>query len=400
MKRLLPAALIVILTLGGVGTLFLWMEKDVRETDLDLRIADRGEIESAVTTTGKIVPAYEEIIVSPVNSRILEVYAHQGDSVAAGTPLLRLDLEGAENEYRRMEDELAMKQSEIHSQHLSDETQLTDLEMRIRTKELALDQLKGEYESEQRLDSIGSGTGERVRQARLAWQTAYLELQQMQRQLENERRIRKAMAQSKQLESNISRRNLSEASHTLEAARVLAPRAGTVTFLSDNIGATVGAGEKIAMLSDLSHFKVMGELPEGHGDKLGVGARVAVRSGKRRYEGTVSNVAAQSQAGVIPFVVRLDAADAPGLRAGMKADISILYDIKPDVVRIPAGMFFNGPGEYRLYVRTSDSRLELRTVRLGDSNLDYIEVLSGLKPGETVNYSTIDSNAEKIKIRR
>ncbi|MDE6806575.1 MAG: HlyD family secretion protein, partial [Muribaculaceae bacterium] len=184
-KRWVPAAVVAAAVIIGIIWLMFWLREGVREQDLDLRTADIGEIRSAITTNGKIIPAFEEIIVSPVNTRILEVYVHEGDSVAACSPLLRLDIEDARNHYQRMADELQMKQSEIHSQSLSDETLLTDLEMKIKTKELAVDQLKEEYNSEQRLDSIGSGTGERVRQARLAWQTATLELQQMRRQLAN-----------------------------------------------------------------------------------------------------------------------------------------------------------------------------------------------------------------------
>lgn len=398
MKRLAPTAIIAAVVVGAIIWLIIWLSGGVKEKDLDLREVETGVIESAVTTNGRIVPAFEEIITSPVSTRILEVYVQEGDSVAAGTPLLRLDIEEARNQYQRMADELSIKRSEIHSQALSDETQITDLEMRIKTKELAVDQLRAEYESERRLDSIGSGTGERVQQAMLSWETATLELQQMRRQLENELRIRKAMAESRQLEGNISARNLEEASRTLDEARVLAPRSGTITFLANNIGATVGAGEQIAILSDLSHFKVNGELPEGHGDKLCVGAPVEIRSGKYKYTGKVSNVTSQSKSGVIPFVVRLDSTDAPGLRAGMTARISILYDIKPDVMRIPYGTFFNGAGEYELYVRTSSSTLEKRKVKLGDSNLDYIEVVSGLEPGETVNIKSLETHADKVKI--
>ena len=399
-KRWVPAAVVAAAVIIGIIWLMFWLREGVREQDLDLRTADIGEIRSAITTNGKIIPAFEEIIVSPVNTRILEVYVHEGDSVAAGSPLLRLDIEDARNHYQRMADELQMKQSEIHSQSLSDETLLTDLEMKIKTKELAVDQLKEEYNSEQRLDSIGSGTGERVRQARLAWQTATLELQQMRRQLANERRIRSAMAQSKRLEGDISRRNLAEASRTLDEARLCAPRSGTITFLTDRIGATVAAGEQLAILSDLSNFRVTGELPEGHADKLSVGAPVEVRSGNKTFLGTVSHMTGQSKSGVIPFSVRLETPDAPGLRAGMNARIGVIYDIKPDVVRIPYATFFNGPGEYDLYVLTTDNRLERRRVRLGDSNLDYIEVVSGIKAGEKVNLNDMKSHAEVLRIQR
>ena len=66
---------------------------------------DRGTIDVSVSATGRIVPAFEEIIVSPISSKILEVYAHSGDSVDVGTPLLRLDLQSAETDYSKALDE-------------------------------------------------------------------------------------------------------------------------------------------------------------------------------------------------------------------------------------------------------------------------------------------------------
>ncbi|MDE5903545.1 MAG: HlyD family efflux transporter periplasmic adaptor subunit [Muribaculaceae bacterium] len=399
LRRLIPwGCALLALAAGGI-LLGHWLQDSVHSRDLTFCTADTGTIESAVTTNGRIVPAFEQIIVSPVATRILEVYAHEGDAVDEGTPLLRLDTEAARTDWQRRADELAMKQSEIHSQGLTDETRLTDLEMRIRTKELTVEQLLAEYRSEQRLDSIGSGTGERVSQARLAWQTAELELQQMRRQLDNERRIARATAASKHLEENISARQLAEAARTLEEARVAAPRKGTLTFLNSNVGATVGAGERLAVLSDLSSFKAQGELPEGHGDKLTIGAPVMVRVGSRRYSGHVSQRNAQSSAGVITFTALLDSADAPGLRSGIAAHVSLIYDEKPDVVRIKSGSFFKGAGEYYLYVRTSDSRLERRKVRLGDSNPDYIEVVTGLKEGDVVVTAGIESTRSVIPIK-
>ena len=74
--------------------LFSWlMRSSVKREDLKICTADRGTIEVSVTALGKIVPAMEEIINSPIDTRILEVYKRGGDSVEIGTPILKLDLQ-------------------------------------------------------------------------------------------------------------------------------------------------------------------------------------------------------------------------------------------------------------------------------------------------------------------
>lgn len=185
-----------------------------------------------MSATGKIVPLYEQAIVSPVGTRIMEVYCNEGDSVEAGESLLRLDLQSAEADYQRMADEVSMKKNEIEQESLNSATYLTDLEMKVKVKEMSLGHLKAEVANERRLDSIGSGTGDRIRQAELAYSTARLELDQLKTQLANEKKAHAVAYRSKQLEGTISARNLETMGRTLDDARVKAPRKGTVTWLN------------------------------------------------------------------------------------------------------------------------------------------------------------------------
>lgn len=70
-------------------------------------------IEVSVSASGKVVPAFEEIINSPINSRIVEIYKKGGDSVDVGTPILKLDLLSAETDYKKQLDEEQMKRLQL-----------------------------------------------------------------------------------------------------------------------------------------------------------------------------------------------------------------------------------------------------------------------------------------------
>ena len=72
-----------------------------RKRPLCFSKVNQGTIEVSVSASGKVVPAFEEIINSPINTRILEVYKKGGDSVDVGTPILKLDLQSAETDYSR-----------------------------------------------------------------------------------------------------------------------------------------------------------------------------------------------------------------------------------------------------------------------------------------------------------
>ncbi|MDE6066270.1 MAG: HlyD family efflux transporter periplasmic adaptor subunit [Duncaniella sp.] len=400
-RRLTPFIAGAVVILGGIMALFILMHPSVRRGNLVFATVDKGTIKTSVTGTGSVVPAFEEIINSPITSRIIEVYCKAGDSVDTDTPLLRLDLQTTETEFNKLADQIQMKQYEYEQQQGNNDTRLRDLEMQIRVKEMTVNRLEADLSNERYLDSIGSGTGDRIRQAELAFETGRLELEQLRQKLDNERRNTVADMKVKGLDISIARKNLDEKRRTLDDARIRAPRRATLTFISDQIGQKISEGERVAVISDLTHFKVDGELPDGHIDKISVGSKALVRIGKDRIPGTVSNITPLSHDGVVEFSVRLDDNDDPRLRPGLRVDIYVMCGVVDDVVRVPNGSFFSGAGTYSMYVTSGDDRLERREVRLGDSNYEYVEVISGLNPGEQVviNDMSAYSGNETLKIK-
>lgn len=384
-----------------IYVLSLLVEPSIDMKDVKVSTADRGTINSTISATGKVAPAFEEIINSPISTRIVEVYCKSGDSVNTGTPLLRLDLENAENELDKMLDEIAMKRHLLEQQRANNATQLSDLAMQIKVKAMAVDRMAVELRNERYLDSLGSGTGDKVRQVELAYRTGQLELEQMRERLKNEQRVADANLQVRNLELNISDKNLTQMRRTLEDAKVCAPRNATLTYINDQVGQKVAEGEKIAILSDLTHFKVDAEIADAYAERLNVGSQAIVKIGSTELKGTVSNVTPQSANGVIRFSVRLDNDSHQRLRAGLKTDVYVLSDVIEDVVRIANGSYYTGPAVYELFVFSGDNRLERRKVRLGESNYEYVEVVDGLRPGDRVVISDMapykQRNTLKIK---
>ncbi|MDE6549625.1 MAG: HlyD family efflux transporter periplasmic adaptor subunit [Muribaculaceae bacterium] len=390
-------AIVVVAGAIGLGSM---MRASVAESDLIVGTADTGTIDVTVSGTGTVSAAFEEIITSPINSRIVEIYCRAGDSVKAGTPLLRLDLQSTENEVNQLSDQIAMKNHELDQQRVNSDTRLTDLAMQVKVKEMTLSRLEAELRNERYLDSIGSGTGDRVRQAELAVSTGRLELEQMKQQLANEKRVAQASENVKHLDIDIARRNLGEKSRTLSDARVSSPRDATLTFINDQIGEKVSEGQKIAVIADLGHFRVDGEISDSYASKIGVGSQAIVRIGKERLKGVVSNLTPQSQNGVIKFTVRLEDDAHPRLRSGLKTDVYVACDVVDDAVRIPNGSFYTGPGTYSLFFLSEDGKkLEKHEVKLGNSNYEFVEVQSGIRPGDRVVLSDMSRFKDSSSLR-
>ena len=399
-----------ILKYGGIGggcialilILFSLMRSSVKEKDLVFSEVSKGTIEVSVSASGKVVPAFEEIINSPINTRILEVYKKGGDSVNVGTPIMKLDLQSAKTEYDKLLDEEQMKRYQLEQLKVNNSTYLSDLEMKVKVAEMKLNRMKVELRNERYLDSLGSGTMDRVHQAELNFETGKLELEQLHQQLTNERKVKAADLKVKQLEYEIFLKGLAETKRTLDEAQIRSPRKAILTYINNQIGAQVNEGSRIAVISDLSHFKVEGEIADTYGDRVAAGGKAVVKIGSEKLEGQVSSVTPLSKNGVISFTVQLEDDSNRRLRSGLKTDVYVMNAVKEDVLRIANSSYYVGRGDYQLFVLDGSDELVKRKVRLGDSNFEYVEVVSGLQPGDRVVISDMSQykNKNKLKLRK
>ena len=185
---------------------------------------------------------------------------------------------------------------------------------------------------------------------------------------------------------------------TLDDAQIRSPRKAILTYINNQIGAQIPQGGQVAIISDLSHFKVDGEIADTYGDRVAAGGKAIVKIGSEKLEGIVSSVTPLSKNGVISFSVQLKEDNNKRLRSGLKTDVYVMNAIKDDVLRISNASFYVGKGEYELFVVNGDQLIK-RKVQLGDSNFEYVEVVGGLEPGDEVVVSDMTSFKEKNKLK-
>lgn len=388
----------VVVGIVAVIALMQLMQESLHERDIVFSVVDEGSIDVSVSASGKVVPAFEEIINSPINSRILEVYKKGGDSVEVGTPILRLDLLSAETDYKKQLDEVQMNELKLEQLRIQNRSKLSEMEMQLKVSRMELNRKAVELRNEQYLDSLGAGTTDKVRQVELDYNVSKLKLEEDEQKFINEQATADADLKVKELELNIARKTLAETKRTLDDARIKAPRKAILTYVNTEIGAQVAQGEKVAIVSNLSHFKIEGEIADTYGDRIAAGSRAVVKVGKEELAGTVTDVTPLSKNGVMSFSVRLEQDNHKRLRSGLKTDVYVLTAVKDSVMRIANGSYYVGPGEYELFVRSGNELLK-RKVQLGDSNYELVEVVGGLKPGDQVVVSDMSNYKNKRKMK-
>ena len=374
------------------------LQTSLKRKDLNISTVDKGVIEVSVSASGKVIPAFEEIINSPINSRIVEVYKRGGDSVDVGTPILKLDLQSAETEYNKQLDEEQMKSLQLEQQRVTNHNKLSEMEMNLKVSRMELDRKAVELRNERYLDSLGAGTTDKVRQVELDYNVSILKLKEDEQKYKNEQALAEADLKVKELELNIFRKSLAETRRTLEDAQIRSPRKAILTYVNNEIGSQIGQGAKVAIVSDLSHFKIEGEIADTYGDRMAAGSKAVIKIGSEKLDGTVSDVTPLSKNGVISFTVQLEEDNHKRLRSGLKTDVYVMNAVKDDVLRIANSSYYVGKGEYELFVVNGNQLLK-RKVQLGDSNFEYVEVVSGLQEGDQVIVSDMNAYKDKNKLK-
>ncbi|KAF5052243.1 HlyD family secretion protein [anaerobic digester metagenome] len=396
--KLVKLGAVILVSVVVIALVISLLRESISLKNIQLSAVDTGTIEVSVSASGKVVPAFEETIIAPIESRIVEVYKKAGDSVGVGTPLVKLDLQSIETDYWKMLDELQMRQYRLEQQRIKNNSTLSNAEMQLKVNDMQIDKMQVEVRNERYLDSIGAGTTDKVRETELSYNVAKLEQEQARKKFENDKQVAGAELRVQELELEIFRKTLAETKRILDDAQIRSPRKAILTYINNQVGTRVPQGTQVAILSDLSHFKIDGEIADSYGDRISTGNKVVVRIGSDELRGVVSSVTPLSKNGVIQFAVQLEDDSHSRLRSGLKTDVYVMDAVKDDVMRIANGPYYTGPGVYELFV-LSGSSLERRKVQLGESNYEFVEVISGLNSGDKVVVSDMSQYRNKSKLK-
>ncbi len=397
-KLLIKIGVVVLVLVVLVIILLNLFARSISAEALQFSTVDRGSIELTINTSGVVHPAVEEAVVSPISSRLLQIFHKQGDSVTAGTPLLQLDLLSTQSSYEKMKDQLQMRILEGEQREAQNASDLSNMQMKLKVMDMQIDQKRIELKNALRLDSLGSGTANTTRQVEMSLKVAELEREQLKLRIANEQRIARAQRNVKELEVQIATKNLNEIGKVLDEAKIKAPRTGILTFINTQVGAQISAGMQVATVSDLSHFRIEGEFPDGYANRVTTGSHVLIKAGNQRLNGQISLIAPMSRNGTMGCTVQITDSVISGLRSGLKVELYIQTAKKHDVRRIGHAAFYKKAGPYYVWVRKGDE-IERRKVTLGEASYEYIEVVDGLDEGEVVVLSDMETHKDHLKLK-
>jgi HlyD family secretion protein len=395
-RRAAMAAALAGFAWAAVAASLSFMRPSVKYGDLRMARVERGAIDSGFDAAGTIVPAAERSLSSPIDARVLRILKRAGSVVRAGEPLLELDTSSAQLSLETLRDRIAQTRSQrLHLESQRDQT-VEGLRSRLQQQRLDLEIIRYRNRQHRTLRAEGLLSEEAARESDITVKKAEIDVQQLEKSIESTSRSTAAQIAAVDAELRSLSNQQEQARRQLELARTFADRDGVLTWIADQEGATIRAGDVIARVADLSSYRVEGTVSDVHAAELRPGQAVKVILERSLLRGTVASVDPTILQGTARFQVDLEKASDPRLRNSMRVDLFVVTGSRAGALKVRRGTFTNG-------VFRVAGDLAVRThPRFGVTGTDELEIVSGLRAGDEVILSDMSdfAHASEVRLKR
>ncbi|WP_421754913.1 efflux RND transporter periplasmic adaptor subunit [Croceimicrobium sp.] len=382
---------------------FLMQGERVYELSKDRVLLARVEatlFEDVISFQARVEPEVSFSLDAVEGGTVQEIFVEAGQAVKAGQPLLRLANTTLMLDFMNRETQIVEQinnlrntrmQLELNERQLQEQVLDLRFEQEAMARQYAIDTLlfkDSVIASQEFLDS----------EARFRYLVEKRELLEDNFQTNRHYRARQLEALDRSIE--MMERNLNAIRKNLENLVVKAPIDGQLTTFIPEIGQSINRGENIGRIEDLDTYILRANIDEHYLSRVEVGQKAFYELNNYRWELTVSKV--YPQVSNNQFVVDFEYQDTipAQLRSGQGLNLRLALSASANAVLVPRGAFFSSTGGNWVFVlNDKGDQAYKRAVELGRQNPDYIEVISGLEPGEQIISSSYESFKEYEQLR-
>jgi len=395
LRRAAIAVLSIAAVIFLVHATVKWLRPSVSRQDIELARVELGPVDASLSASGAIVPAYEQVVSSPVDARVLRILHRAGDHVHAGDELVALDTSAAKLDADRLADSVASKVSEQAELKLKIEDTIAGVQSQIETKKLDRDILQFKAQENATLAREGLVSSQDNLAAAAALKKSEIELAQLNDALSRARRTGEAQLASIASAIATLQRDRQESQRQLSLAMMGADRDGVITSIVEDAGAALRKGDVVARIADLSSYRVAATISDLHASELAPGMRVRVKlDDATSIGGAITSIDPRVDNGTVRFWIALDERSHPKLRNNVRVDVFVLTSRRANALRVKRGSLGNSAVEDVFVLRGGE--LVRTQVRWGVEGQNDLEVASGLRAGDQVvvnnmsDYSGVD----------
>jgi HlyD family secretion protein len=348
----------------------------------------RGQMLRQVRGLGTLIPEEIRQIAAPVEGRVEQKFVKPGETVSPGTVLV--ELSNPTLKQAAVDVEYQIKTAEADLNNLRSRLQ-SDLMTQLST----IAQIQSEYNQAKIQLDTDEQLGKEGLVPVLTLRISRVKVEQLANRVavEQKRVGTNKASSAAQIASQQSRIEQLRAQLRLDQEQVasLQVRAGTAGVLQEvtvEVGQQITPGTNIARVADPTSLKASLQIPETQIKDIALGqsASIDTRSGGAVVAGRVQRIDPAAKNGTVTVDVQLEGALPQGARPDLSVDGTIELERLDNVLYV--GRPASGGGaqaSVTLFRVEADGRTAVRVpVKLGRASVNTVEVVDGLREGDTV----------------
>lgn len=390
--------LLLVVIAGVAWGLNRVLRPSIASADIVIAAVRRGNVDNTIDAAGVVIPVHEEVVSSPGASRIARVLTKPGQQVAQGELLLELDDRTIRLALEALKEQLAQQDNRVTVLMLERDQKLKQTASAIELLEIDLQAARVRNERNQKLRASGMVSGEDLLTAELNVKRTEINLRQQRELLVDTRRATATAVAAAGLQQAILHKQITQQEALLAQTRVTAPFAGMLTFLVEEAGASVAAGQLVARVSELQNYRVEATLSDFHASLLAAGQKVRVEQNGTVLNGAIHTILPEIQNGTIKLLVDLERPHDAMLRNKMRVDVHIVTARRANVLVLDSLGAFNGQGAQEAFA-VNDGVARKTSLTLGASDGKVAEVANGARTGDRFIVSNISTFKDHDTLR-
>jgi HlyD family secretion protein len=363
---------------------------------LTISPAQEGTFEDFLPVRARVTPLLTVYLDAVEGGQVQKKLVDDGAQVVEGQPLAVLS--NAELQLSTLEKETEVEQqlNNMRSQELAlANTRSADLRD-LNQAQTDLAKAKRQYDLDRPLAEKGFVAAKTFNDARDDYYYQTRRLQILKETIAKNEGMQTSQLDQLRAAAASLNSSLGIARGSLGQLNIRAPVTGQLSGFDIQLGQSLQQGERIGQIDSAAGDKLQADVDEYYLGRVAVGQMATADVEGRTYRLKVSKVYPQVRDGQFQIDLLFVGPEPPSMQRGQTVQAKLTVGDSSKALLIPNAAFFNDTGGNWVFVVDSggDSATK-RPVQLGRRNSDFIEVLSGLKPGDRVITSSYSGLTDK-----
>ncbi|HEY8182055.1 MAG TPA: efflux RND transporter periplasmic adaptor subunit [Thermoanaerobaculia bacterium] len=382
------------------GTRRWWRaDRAVDATTIRTATVMRGDLLRDISVQARVVAALHPTLFSPAQG-IISIKTKAGTQAHKGDVLATIESTELRSSLSQAQSLLISQRADLARQNIVSRQTNLRAEQQVGLTTLRLEAARRNLTRNERMFKEGLSNRSDYESAQDAVRVAEMELTQAKKELGMGAETLNFDLRNRQEQVKRQESVTAELQRKVEELTVRAPFDGMVATVNVQDRDAIAANQAILTIVNLSSFELELTLPEEYAADTSIGTPAIIAFEGREYTGNVTAISPEVVNSQVTTTVAFKGATPPGLKQSQRLTTRLVFESKKDVLKVARGAFVESGGGRVAYV-VNGKLAARRPIALGVTSVNEVEVVSGLREGETIVVSdtTPFENANEVLLR-